>query len=214
MKENKAKIQERFKKELHLNVDQPKVGFGSSNDGNTARRFFENISVSANIVGVDETLMRRCHTILQVMSSGFAIDVAAFKTYCLETAEMYVEKYPWYCMPTTVHKVLIHGPEIIQWAPLPIGQMSEDAQEARNKDIKKYRENFARKNSRTATMQDVFNRLLVTSDPYISSMGRKYPKTSKSLSTEALKLLCDYDPKKSKMSDADESFDSIDENSD
>lgn len=38
--------------------------------------------------------------------------------------------YPWYCMSTTVHKILIHGPTIIDWSSLPMGQMSEDAQEA------------------------------------------------------------------------------------
>jgi len=78
---------------------------------------------------------------------------------------------------------------IIEWSPLSIGQMSDNTQEARNKDIKKYCEYFAQKYSRKATMQDVFNRLLLTSDPYISSMGKKYPKKGKSLSPEALKLL-------------------------
>jgi hypothetical protein len=49
-------------------------------------------------------------------------------------------------MPTAVHIQLMHGAEIIERAPLPIGQLSEDVQEARNKDIRRYRENFARKN--------------------------------------------------------------------
>lgn len=40
------------------------------------------------------------------------------------------------------------------------------AQEARNKDINKYRECFTRKHSKTSTMQNVFNRFLLTSDPY------------------------------------------------
>jgi hypothetical protein len=48
-------------------------------------------------------------------------------------------------MPTAVHIQLMHGAKIIERAPLPIGQLSEDVQEARNKDIRRYRENFARK---------------------------------------------------------------------
>ena len=48
-------------------------------------------------------------------------------------------------MPTTVHKILIHGPEVIEKCIFPIGQLSEEASEAKNKDIKKYREGFARK---------------------------------------------------------------------
>lgn len=114
VEKRKKIIQKAFKKRLHLNVDQPKVGFGSSNDGNTARRFFENKIISAEIVGVDEKLLHKCHTILQVLSCGFAVDVAAFKQYCLETAELFVALYSWYCMPTTVHKILIHGYRIIE----------------------------------------------------------------------------------------------------
>lgn len=44
--------------------------------------------------------------------------------------------------------------------------MSEDAQEARNKDIRNYREYFARKTSRKENMEDVMKRLLISSDPY------------------------------------------------
>ncbi|KAG5861080.1 hypothetical protein JTB14_006424 [Gonioctena quinquepunctata] len=42
MKQRKSLIQKAFESELHLNIDYPKPEFGSSNDGNTARRFFEN----------------------------------------------------------------------------------------------------------------------------------------------------------------------------
>jgi hypothetical protein len=39
-------------------------------------------------------------------------------------------------MPTTVHKMLLHGSKIIkEMALLSIGMISEEAQEARNKDI-------------------------------------------------------------------------------
>lgn len=40
VKQNKIKIQEKFKREMGLIVDRIKTGFGTSNDGNTARRFF------------------------------------------------------------------------------------------------------------------------------------------------------------------------------
>lgn len=39
--ENKARIQREFKDVCGLIVDQPKPGFGNTNDGNTARRFFK-----------------------------------------------------------------------------------------------------------------------------------------------------------------------------
>lgn len=58
MKERKREIQEKFKQELGLNVDKPKPGFGSSNDGNIARRFFDSSGVSAQIIGVEEPLIK------------------------------------------------------------------------------------------------------------------------------------------------------------
>lgn len=72
---------------------------------------------------------------------------------------------------------------------MPIGQLSEEAQEARNKDFRKYREDFSRKMSRKVTMEDVFNRLLVSSDPYISSMRNLPKKGLKTYSKEVLDLL-------------------------
>lgn len=71
-------------------------------------------------------------------------------------------------MPASVHTILIHGATVIESALLPIAkiyktnkskfkiinenlylrQLSEEAQEARNKDYKKYREHHLRKISR------------------------------------------------------------------
>ncbi|XP_024875226.1 uncharacterized protein LOC112456728 [Temnothorax curvispinosus] len=187
--DRKKIIQKGFKQQLGLIIDRPKPGYGSTNDGNTARRFFKNTSVSASITGVEETLIKRFHVILQTMSSGHDVNVKKFEQYALETAKLFVNTYPWYPMPITVHKILIHGPQIIESALLPIGQLSEDAQEARNKDIKKYRESFSRKCSRTKTMEDVFNWLTVSSDPYISSLRKLPQKKLNSFLPEAVELL-------------------------
>lgn len=185
----KLVIQEGFKKELGLLVDMPKQGFGSTNDGNTARRFFENTTTSARITGVDEELIHRFHIILQTISSGEAINIAKFRMYTTETAKYFVEKYPWYKMPTGVHRLLIHGPDIIAAALVPIGKLSEEAQEATNKLIKRNREYHARKCSRVKNMEDVFRRLLATTDPFIASLRQVRQKKVKSLLPEAKALL-------------------------
>jgi len=52
--------------------------------------------------------------------------------------------------------------------------MSEEAQEARNKDLKNIREIYSRKYSRIETNEDLLHGLLVSSDPLISSL-RKLP---------------------------------------
>ena len=44
-------IQEKLKKELNILIDVPKQNFGNSNDGNTARKFFENVEKVSEILG-------------------------------------------------------------------------------------------------------------------------------------------------------------------
>lgn len=92
-------------------------------------------------------------------------------------------------MPITVHKVLFHGCDLIREAILPIGQLSEEAQEARNKEIRRYRELFTRKTSRTDTNSDLIRRLLISSDPYISSLRKTIKKPTKTISRDVLPLL-------------------------
>ena len=126
---------------------------------------------------MDINVINRFKVILQVQSCGIANNADRFAEYCMEIAKLFVQLYPWFCMPTTVHKVLMHGAQIIESAVLPIGLFSEDAQKSRNKDSKKLRQNYSRKSSRQQTMEDVFHGLPVSSDPYISSLRKLPPKS-------------------------------------
>ncbi|XP_022166704.1 uncharacterized protein LOC111031177 [Myzus persicae] len=155
---------------MGLLVDVVLQGKGNTNDGNTARRFFKNPEKSAEITGIDFTLLQRFGNILSVIASGRKINPITFDEYALATATLFVQLYPWYYMPASVHKILIHGADVIKFAILPIGQLSEEAQEARNKDYKRIRQNHTRKNSRLNTNKDLIHMLLVSSDPYISSI--------------------------------------------
>lgn len=117
--------------------------------------------------------------------------------YALETAklciELCIDKYSWYSMPPSVHKVLIHGPDIIEHALVSIGQLSEEAHEARNKEFKKYRECFSRKISRSKTNEDVLNLRLITSDPLITSLRKVPKKKATQFNKEVLNLLMPHD---------------------
>lgn len=135
-------------------------------------KFFKNAEVSSEITKIDLDLINRMHIILIVVSCGHEVNSEKFSDFAHNTAKHFVKIYPWYKMSPTLHKFFIHGPEIISNALLPIGELSEEAQEARNKDFKNYREYFARKCSREKTNEDIFNRFLLTSDPYISSMSK------------------------------------------
>lgn len=197
VKQRKKELQERFRKEMGLIVDVPKANFGNSNDGNTSRRFFADHELSASITGIDVNLIFRFKIILEALSSGHKINVATFEKYSRETEERYVQLYQWHPMSPTIHKILRHGAEVISSALLPIGQLSEEAAEARNKHFRDYRLNYSRKFSREACNKDVINRLLLTSDPLITGMRKSPKKKTRPFHTETLNLLLPAEPPRS-----------------
>lgn len=89
-------------------------------------------------------------------------------------------------MPSSVHKILIHGADVIGSLVRPIGQLSEKALESRHKDCRYYREHSTRKIGRKQTIEDLLHALLISSDPLISSI-RPLPKRKSA--PEVLKLL-------------------------
>ena len=72
-------------------------------------------------------------------------------------------------MPVCMHKIFYHSIDVIKECIFPIGQLSEEAQESRNKDYKRFRLNHTQKSSRTRTNRDLLNMLLITSDPIVDS---------------------------------------------
>jgi len=177
-----------------LIVDVPKPGFGNTNDGNTSRRFFVDPDLAAEITSIDSNLIYRFKVILETISSGHKIHVGKFSKYAMETAELYVQLYPWHPMTPTMHKILIHGPIIIENALLPIGQLSEEAAEARNKHFRLYRQNYARKFSRISCNLDVLNRLLLSSDPFLTGKRPLPRKKTKPFLKETLEMLLPAEP--------------------
>ncbi|KAJ4428580.1 hypothetical protein ANN_24624 [Periplaneta americana] len=187
--EREEEIINKFSTEKGLLVDVVKPGSGTTNDGNTSRRFFENSKKSSEITCVDEALIHRFSVILDVMSSGYSLNIGAFKKYALDTADLYVKLYGWSYMPATVHKILTHGADVMNNRILPVGQLSDDAQEARHKEYRFFREHNTRKTSRINCNKDLSHMLLISSDPLISSK-RKLPRKKRiSLGSEVLGLL-------------------------
>lgn len=191
--ERKVAIQKTFRRETGLIVDVPKAGFGNSNDENTSRRFFANPQKASDITGVDFDLIYRIKIILEVISSGHKVNLQKFADYGLATAKLYVSLYPWHPMTPTMHKIFIHGATVMEKALLPIGLLSEEAAEARNKHFRMYRYSFARKFTREACNLDVLNRLLLSSDPLITSIRPKPKKTTRPFSKETVEMLIPAD---------------------
>ena len=80
-------------------------------------------------------LIRRCAVTLRTLSSGHTVNIEACDKHVKETAGLMVAEYPWYCMPASVHKVLLHGAQVAAEASLPIGQLSEEAQDSSHKQL-------------------------------------------------------------------------------
>lgn len=189
MKKKTTEVRTNLWRELGIKVDKVVQGMGTSNTGNVARRFFENPRKTAEATGIDERLIHRFRIILSVLASGRKINFQKFDCYAIRTAELYVELYPWYRMPPSVHKILIHGSQAIKFIMLPIGQLSEEAQEARNKDVRYIREHRTRKMSSILVTTDLMHNLLASSDPLVAASISERKTSKRVLSKEALELL-------------------------
>lgn len=206
VRERKEFITTEFRKRTGLLIDQVKQGHGTTNDGNTARKFFENYKMSAQITEVNEELIYRFSVILQAISSGLQVDTAAFKQYARETYELYISLYSWYRMPSSIHKILMHGAAIFaEFGTIPIGSLSEEASEARNKDFRRYRHDLSRKFCRKSTNEDVLHNHLLSSDPYLSSFRPKLERKHRLLTADAKQLLVadHFDKENIELSDHD-----------
>ncbi|KMQ84651.1 dna-mediated transposase, partial [Lasius niger] len=114
-----------------------------------------------------------------------------FEEYTNTTTKLFVEKYPWHWMPASEHKVLIYGAEVIRSFLVPNGQLSEEAQEAGNKEFKNIREFNARKTSRKDNLTDILHHVLAASDPSITHLRPLREKKHLPFSDAVLNLLED-----------------------
>eukprot|EP00734_Pompholyxophrys_sp_LG126_P000280 Pompholyxophrys_sp_v1_NODE_85_length_2191_cov_13.368446.p1 type:complete len:611 gc:universal NODE_85_length_2191_cov_13.368446:242-2074(+) len=171
IKETKVKLQTNIKETLGLVVMRPRPGGGTSNTGNTARRFFENPALTASCTGLDENIIWRFKIILNAINaSGHEIDPEKFRQFTDHTFNNLMQLYSWYMMPSAIHKLLIHGWQIIKELATPLYLLSEEAAESSNKEIKKIWKDHARRTSAISSMEDVMIGRLVASDPLISSV--------------------------------------------
>eukprot|EP00733_Pompholyxophrys_punicea_P001583 Pompholyxophrys_punicea_v1_NODE_841_length_1223_cov_28.606164.p1 type:complete len:151 gc:universal NODE_841_length_1223_cov_28.606164:1081-629(-) len=95
-------------------------------------------------------------------------------------------------MPSSVHKLLAHGWQIIQkFEPMPIYLTREEAGESTNKEIKKIRKQHARRTSAKASMEDVMTARLVASDPIVASVvfKKRSNKKKEPIEQELLNLM-------------------------
>lgn len=101
----KKYIQERFLQEKGIFVDFPKQGGGNTNDGNSARVFFDDPNFTAEVTGVDVNVITGLKNLLIAIRSSTKIDPNKYDAYALKVRNLIKQKYSWYYLPATVHKV-------------------------------------------------------------------------------------------------------------
>lgn len=199
VEQRKREIQTAFRTRACLLVNVVKQEKGTSNDGNTARKFFANPKLSTAITGLDKNLIIRFTVLLKAIASGKRINVSEFESYNFSTVEIFVSLYLWYYVPVSIHKLLIHSSDIIKNAIVPIGQLPKNAQEANHKYFRKYRENHSQKMSWMQNNADIFNNLMIASNPIISNSRKLMERKKRDLTEDAKHILY--------FSDDDENYD-------
>ncbi|XP_076034196.1 uncharacterized protein LOC143020994 isoform X2 [Oratosquilla oratoria] len=187
--EEKKRIYMELKNELGLNVDCPAKGSGTTNNGNTARRFFADPENISRITGVDARLIHQLSVLLCALNAGYDIDSTSYEEYAKKTANLYVELYKWYCMPVSVHKMLMHGSQVIESLCIPVGHTSEEGLEGTHKILRNARENHTSKKSRIRSNTDLMHWLLLISDPVLAGFRKKCTHKLQQLPSEVLHLL-------------------------
>lgn len=181
-------VKDSFLTELGLKVDRPTSG-GTTNTGNLVRKAFTNSEITARICGVSTVLVSNLDTIRRAFSSGCPIDPEELQKICQATLIQYNLDAGWYSLSPTLHRVLVHGKEIVQATPLPIGITSEEGSEANTKFARQYLKHHTRKTSNMNTIVDLFNRLMDISDPLIISFSKEKAKKATEVQTD-LAALC------------------------
>ncbi|GJQ75372.1 hypothetical protein Trydic_g23548 [Trypoxylus dichotomus] len=141
---------------------------------------------------INAKLIHRLGVILEVINCNSSTDSQISVVYKIyRKVSNIIQLYPWYYMPLTIHKILIHRVENTTAAALSIGWFS-DAQESRHKGYKYYRLHFTKICFRTATNKDVSREMLESSDPYITHLRSEPKKKHLSISEEALELMLSF----------------------
>jgi putative intracellular protease/amidase len=98
-----------------------------------ARKAFANAEKTAAICGVPTMLVSNLDVIWRTLASSQPINPEKFGELCEKTLEQYMSCAQWYDIPPSLHRVLVHGKEIVEATPLPIGMTSEEGAESNTK---------------------------------------------------------------------------------
>jgi hypothetical protein len=100
---------------------------------------------TAAICGVPTMLVSNLDVIWRTLASSQPINPEKFGELCEKTLEQDMSCAQWYDVPPSLHRVLVHGKEIVEATPLPIGITSEEGVESNTKFARRFHENHTRR---------------------------------------------------------------------
>ena len=152
-------------------------GSGNSEDGNSFREAFrteKNRKTMSEECDVPLNFIEGLWNIYVALTSHLYIDPKLFGAYCDKVLKIYFTKLKWYRMIPSVHKILVHGPELLEElmkeAPtIAPGQLSEEPSEHFNKLLKNDELGHAPQNSRKKRLKAMSDRGIERSDVLVRS---------------------------------------------
>ena len=149
-----------------MKIDQPSSEGGKTSTGNIARSCFMNTNtfikwiftlIPSEFTDTIKIIHNNTSAILRVFNSSQQIDTAKLSTLGKYTYEFIVTELPWVNITPSLYKLLAHCVELIETCNNGHGmkEYSEEALEACNKLIRRYRDNLSRKCSFMLNSRDI-----------------------------------------------------------
>ena len=169
----KKEFKQKFREELNLRLFEVDKDFGSSNVGNSCRKFFKEAEKTSEILDLPVEIIEAFHGLNTIISTTHELsNLSEFKELSNFLLTMLtIEPFSQKQLIPTVHRALCHFEAYyrhFEFLQLPFGSLSESALEARNKYTHRFRENLCFKGTLKKNLRDLGIRSLLASDPLIS----------------------------------------------
>lgn len=147
---------------------------GTTDTGGMSKLCFEEPEKFARVLEIDGEFVVRLAKILSAFSSRRAVDYQKLEKYCLETNDLFFERFPNAEMRPSVHKLLVHGCAIARSFEFPQIYYAEDGLEHQHKLNRQNSTQHSRQSSRLNRIKDMATYSLYCTDPIISLSSLDY----------------------------------------
>ena len=180
----KERMKTAIKSQTGITLDRLNKGgnTGSTTTGNAGRHFFtneitqilEDLLVEAGVpehVEAVKYIHIRMSVLVRIIASNRNVDLAKYNKLVVELHTKLAEYFPWARLNFTLHAALHHSEQLIRdHGGQGLGELSEEALESNNKDLREWMEKMSRKTSCLDQLIDTMHRGLERSNPRIHSL--------------------------------------------